>query len=121
MRAELIGVVVSAAALGVGCAGAAKPVDQLANTEAAVRAAQELGAEQQPQAELHMTLAREEIQRAHELMKDDENEQAARVLARAKADAELALAITRRAEAKSELNQAQSGENAAGHTVSMAQ
>ncbi|HKU43886.1 MAG TPA: DUF4398 domain-containing protein [Polyangiales bacterium] len=111
MKVECIGTIVGAALLGAACAGAPKPVNQLASTEAALRAAREVGAEQQPEAALHTKLASEQLQRAQQLMQDDDNLEASRVLARAKADAELALAMARRAEAQTELNQARSSDS----------
>ena len=89
------------------CAGVPKPTDQLVDAQSALRAASALGAEKVPQAELHSQLAKEQIAQASKLMEDDENAAAKRVLLRAKADAELAVAIARNAEAAHGLEQAQ--------------
>ncbi|HKU37939.1 MAG TPA: DUF4398 domain-containing protein [Polyangiales bacterium] len=99
-----LGVAVIGAGLALACSGAPKPTQQLANTQAALRAAQEVGAEGVPQAELHTTLAKEQLKRADKLIEDGDNAEAARVLARAKADAELALVLARRAEAQTALD-----------------
>ena len=65
----------------------------MANAEAAVRAAREVGAERVPSAELQLKLAREEIQKAQALSSDGRNDEADTMLQRAAADAELALAL----------------------------
>lgn len=96
-----------AAGLGAGCAGAAKPTYQLAQAEAAVRTARELGADDVPQARLHEQLADEQMKRADKLMKDGDNAEAGRALNRARADAELALALTRHAQAQDQLQKMQ--------------
>src|SRR5262245_39854246 len=79
----------------VGCASAAPPNERLASSEAALRGAQEVGAQTVPEASLHLKLAQEQIAQAKALMSDGENERAGSVLDRAKADAELALALAR--------------------------
>jgi hypothetical protein len=78
-----------------GCASSSPPTARMASAEAATRAAQEVGAEKDPRAELHLRLAQEELDRAHKLVRDGENERADFVLQRASADAELALALAR--------------------------
>ncbi|WP_437303150.1 DUF4398 domain-containing protein [Sorangium sp. So ce388] len=90
---------VLAALLGlaaVGCGGSVPPPnDQLAASQAAIRAADEVGAETDPQATLHLKLAREQLEKAKKLIEAEDNESAARLLQRAEADAELALAIAK--------------------------
>jgi hypothetical protein len=54
-----------------------------------------LGAANQPKAQLHLQLAREQIGMANASIRDGDNEKADRMLVRAKADAELAIALTR--------------------------
>jgi len=78
----------------LGCASS-KPVEKEADSKAAVRTAQELGAEDVPQSALYLELAKQQIATAEKLMKDGEQEQAARFLERAKADAELAIALAK--------------------------
>lgn len=99
--------IVGAVIVGSACAGAPKPVDQMVDTQAAVRAAEEMGAEREPKAELHMKLAQEELQHARELTQNGDNEEASHVLSRAKADAELALAYARKAKVSASLQQAE--------------
>jgi hypothetical protein len=77
------------------CASYPAPTEHLANSAAAVRGAQEVGASASPQAALHLRLAQEEIAKAKALMDDGNNERADFMALRGKADAELALAITR--------------------------
>lgn len=77
------------------CAGAPPPNDRASSSEAAIRAAREVGAEQVPQAALHLKLAQEQLEKGKSLIKDSENEQASYTLLRAQADAELALALAR--------------------------
>ena len=48
------------ASLGLACAGTPKPTAQLVQSEAALRAAEEVGASSVPQAQLHQTLAQEQ-------------------------------------------------------------
>jgi hypothetical protein len=96
------GVAVAFGLVAFGCAGAPRPTDQLASAEASMRAAQELKAQQEPKAELHMKLAQEQIAKAHKLLDDGDNEEAARVLTRARADAELAIALSKQAQAERE-------------------
>lgn len=86
----------------VACAGAPPPTDQMAAAEAEARAAQAVGAENIPQADLQYRLATEQLAKGRSLMKDDENEAAARMFQRARADADLALELARRDAARSE-------------------
>jgi hypothetical protein len=52
-----------------------------------------VGAQQIPQASLHLTLAQEQLEKGKALMRHGDNEEAAFMLQRAQADAELALAM----------------------------
>jgi hypothetical protein len=78
-----------------GCASAPVPTARLASTQAAVRAAQEVGADKTPQAELHLKLAKEGLDQAKGLLGNDDNERAGWVLERAESDAELSLALAK--------------------------
>ncbi len=60
----------------LACASVPKPTDQVAQSQGAMRSARELGAEQVPPAALELTLAKEELGKADQLMKDDKNEEA---------------------------------------------
>lgn len=61
---------------------------------ASIRAAEELGAREVPAAQLHVQLAKEQVETAKQ-MADRGDERAVLVLGRAKSDAELALAMAR--------------------------
>jgi uncharacterized protein YqfA (UPF0365 family) len=67
----------------------------MADSAAALRGAEEVGAAAQPQAALNLKLAQEELARSKALMDDGKNEEADFMTLRAKADAELALALAR--------------------------
>lgn len=83
-------------ALPMACASAPKiPVAQLANSGAAIKAAEEMGANEVPAAAHHLTLAKRQTEEANKLMSDGEDRRAAFLLERATADAELALALAR--------------------------
>jgi hypothetical protein len=84
------------------CATYPPPTDTLANAIAAVRGAEEVGAEEIPQAALALQLAREEIAKARALMAEEENEPAYYLALRATSDADLALALVREEQARKE-------------------
>jgi hypothetical protein len=92
-----------------GCASYPIPVQRMADAEAAARTAKEAGATSNPQAQLHLKLAQEEIALARGLIDNGDNERADFVLIRARSDAELALgeahAQTAQAEAQRVLEQ----------------
>ena len=103
MRAWCAGLLVVVAA---GCATTPPlPAERLAQAEAEVRAAQEIGAERIPQAKLHLQEARDTIASAKEVNKDDQDA-AARRLEIARAQAELANALAREQIARAELEHA---------------
>ena len=80
--------------LVVGCASVPSPVDQFARTQAAVRAAEEAGADRlDPQSQLYLKLSREQLAKGKQMMDEEENEKAGRLLRRSEADAELARQI----------------------------
>jgi len=92
--------VLAFAALLVGCASA--PTKQLGESQAAYRAADEVGAGNHPEAAYHLKLAEDQIAAAKELMDGNRREKrmAKRHLQRAELDAELAIAYTRTAGAE---------------------
>ncbi len=95
------------AALGAACGSSFQPpTDRLASSEAAIRSAKELGAQNDPQAALHVKLADEQVATARNLMRDGENRRADLVLQRAKSDAELAVVLTREKAAKTDAERA---------------
>lgn len=90
----------------IGCGGAPPPTARMASSEAAIRAAREVGAQSDPKAAFHLKLAQEERDKAEAAMKDGKNEEAEGLLMRAEADAELALALARSAQMKAEAQKA---------------
>lgn len=98
------------AGLGIAaaaCGGMPQPTERLVSAQAAIRGAKEVGVDKVPQAELHARLAQEQLEKAEKLIADGDNEQADRLLRRATADAELALAMAREAQARQEADQAE--------------
>jgi hypothetical protein len=85
----------AAAPMALGCASFPAPTQRMADAESAMRSAREVGADNQPAAKLHVKLADEQIVSARALIANGDNERADYVLVRARADAELALAIAR--------------------------
>jgi Domain of unknown function (DUF4398) len=88
--------------------GAAYPVptQRMADAQSAYRSAQELGAGKLPAAALHLKLAEEQISKASTVLKDEDNRRADFLLIRAKADAELAVALAHENKSKLEAEQA---------------
>lgn len=72
----------------------------------AVRSAEAVGADEVPQASLHLQLAREQIAAAEKLNEEGEEDQAKSMLARAAADAELALLLSNEQSQKDEADAA---------------
>ncbi len=93
-------------AVAMGCASYPAPTEHLANSMAAIRGAQEVGAPQVPQAALHLKLAEDQVAQAKELIKDGKNERADYMTLRAYNDASLALALTREEQARNKGKQA---------------
>jgi hypothetical protein len=82
------------APLALGCSQSwPEPKQPMAEAEAASRSALEVGAEAQPAAKLKVTLANEQIAEAKASIAKGDNERATYLLRRARADAELALAL----------------------------
>ena len=78
-----------------GCATAGPSGKTMETTAASIRAAEELGAPRVPQASLHLQLAKEQSQRAKQLVAKGDGEEAGFLMMRADADAELAVALAR--------------------------
>lgn len=99
-----------AAGLSLGalaCAGSDVPAKQLADAEASIRAAHEVGADSSPDAALQLKLANDRLERAQALTKEGENEEAAKLLEEARVDAELAVLLARKEDAQARALQAQ--------------
>jgi len=91
----------------VACGGSTLPPARIADTQSSISAAAAVGAEQNPQAALHLKMARDQLNQAQELAHDGKDDQAKLVLQRANADAEVALMITREAEASAGVRKTQ--------------
>jgi hypothetical protein len=79
-----------------GCGGTMpEPKQPLADAESASRSAREVGADSQPAARLQVKLADEQIAKAKALIASGDNDAATYLLLRARADAELGLALAR--------------------------
>jgi hypothetical protein len=85
-----------AALTASGCAAIQIPPERLEQNEASMRGAEELGASGVPAARLHLQLAKEQTEKAKQLAAAGD-ERATRMLDRAHADAELAIAMAREA------------------------
>ena len=92
---SLMGPLLLSSALTTACGGAVAPTQRVTSSQSAIRGAEEVGAPNNPQAQLHLKLAKEQLAQAQKLMEDDENEEAEIVLMRAEADAELAIALAK--------------------------
>jgi len=90
----------------LACGGAAVPQGALTAAQAEVKGAEVGGAAENPKAALHLKLAKDQIDTAQKQIADGENEQAARNLERAQADAELALALAKEAKAQGDASEA---------------
>ena len=90
----------------VACGGAQLNQARVAETQSSVRAAEAVGANDQPKAALHLQLARDEMAEAQRLAKDGDEENAELVLNRARADAELALQLARTEQEQEKARQA---------------
>jgi hypothetical protein len=86
---------VTVSALTVACGGSPTPIRSLAETRAAVRSAEEMGARAVPRAALHLKLAQDQLGAAEREIADGDGDDARPLLLRARADAELALAYAR--------------------------
>lgn len=107
MRTPMALLIFSVTLAGVAaCGGVPPPTQHMANVEAGIRAAREVGAQGDPQGALHLSLAQEEFDKARGMVNDGDNKRADFVLSKAEADADLALAEAREAHARAQAQQA---------------
>jgi hypothetical protein len=99
----VVGSVLLAAAIA-GC-GSSPAINKEASTSA-IRAAEAVGASKVPDASLYLQLAKEGLEKAKVLAAEGDKEQAESMLLRAQADAELAVALSRRDADKTEATDA---------------
>ncbi|SRR6266545_875134 len=104
LRLTLLGACLSSF-LGA-CGGSSPPTHQLTESQSAVRAAEEVGAQNTPKAALHLKMARDHLRNAEALIIEEEYDDAALVLKRAEADADLALSLAREAQARTQAEDA---------------
>ncbi len=96
------------AALCLGVAGCATtpraeaPRERLGESQAAIRAAEAVGAEGVPEAARHLVFAKQQVAEAERLLAEGEPQAAELVLQQATADAELALALAREVPVRTE-------------------
>lgn len=83
--------VVAVGSLAAGCGAAPPPSEEGAH--AAIRGAREVGAEGQPRSAYYLQLARDQVAGAERLTASGQVPEAKRMLMRAQADAELAIAL----------------------------
>lgn len=96
MRLKEIGQAALCALLLASCGSAHKPPnDEMTQARAVVRAAEEVGAKDVPQAALHFKMANDQIVSAEVLIAKEEMKKARDLLLRAEVDAELAIALTK--------------------------
>src|SRR5258705_11548063 len=98
---------VAFATLVVACGGSSLPPAKVAETQSSISAAAAVGADQNPQAALHLKMARDQLKQAQDLGNRDKGAEAKLVLERATADAEVAMMITREAEASANVKKTQ--------------
>jgi hypothetical protein len=80
----------------VACGGSyPEPTNAAVQTAAAVRSAEEIGANANPSAQLHLRYARDQLAAAQTQMKEGDNREAELMLARASADADLAIILAK--------------------------
>jgi hypothetical protein len=89
----------------LGCTAVQIPADRLEKSEASIRGAEEVGANDVPNARLHLQLAKEQTATAKKMAASGQ-ERALMVLARAESDAELAIVLAREAEVHGDAVQA---------------
>lgn len=96
-----------AALTAVSACATTVPAERMASAQAAIRAANEVGADRTPTAALHLQYAREEFSQAQQLSARGESDRARALLARSEADAELSLALAREAGSRSDVRAAE--------------
>ena len=90
--------------VAAGCSSS--PPLRTESSTSAIRAAEAVGATDVPRAALHLQLAKEELDRAKVLAEKGDKDEAASLLMRAEADAELAILLSQEQGEKTEAAQA---------------
>lgn len=105
-RLQQVALALAVAGLASACGGAQVPHGQLTDAKSSAKAAEAMGAKQEPQAALHLKMATDAITDAEKHIQEGDNEGAMPLLERALADANLARALTREAETKRNADEA---------------
>lgn len=101
MNQSILSIIIAAPIVWGACgASMPPPTQRMADAESAQRSAREVGANNEPSAQLSLKLADEQIAQAHKAMEDGDNARADSLLIRAKVDAELAIAKAREKNAR---------------------
>jgi|SRR5436190_21334350 hypothetical protein len=99
--------IIGAVLLGSACGGGTQvPAQDLAQTQASIRAASEAGAENDAVAAARLKVANDTVERARKVARDGDLESSKALLKDAQADADLALALTRAKDAEDRTIQA---------------
>jgi hypothetical protein len=99
IETTLLAAAIAVVGTATGCATA--PLRTETSTSE-ISAAEAVGANDVPQAALHLQLAKEELALAERLQADGKEERAASMLSRAEGDAELAVALSRKSAQRAE-------------------
>lgn len=81
-----------------GCASTPEPHTALAEAQSEVSVAEATGAQEVPEASLHLKMAKDAIAEAERLMQENKNDEATAALNRAQLDAELAASLAQEEE-----------------------
>lgn len=95
------------ASLAAGCVTASEIPRRESEPQMLIAAAQERGAAKNPEAQLHLKLAADRVREAQRLARQGEEDEAELLLLRAEADAEYALTMLRRDEARNQVERVQ--------------
>jgi len=88
-----------------GCASSAMPPPAAVEAKTSISAAEAVGARNEPRAALHLKMAKDQTAQAESSLRKGDDDDARLLLERAKVDAELALVLTREAEARRQAEQ----------------
>jgi S-formylglutathione hydrolase FrmB len=102
----VVSVVMLVAACGGTSTSSRMPPQDAARAQASIRAANMAGAQRDPQASAHLTFAKQSASNAQKAAQRGEDESAKLLLNDAKADADLALALTKQQQAAAQCEQA---------------
>jgi hypothetical protein len=89
-------------AVVLGCSGRRDLPANYTPTQAAISAADAVGAKNEPRAALHLKMAKDQLTRAESYAREGDTHEAQLMLDRARTDAELALMVTRELQARAE-------------------